>query len=132
MPNQFMIFSDSETNLNVLTSILTYEGYEVVPERFGTRDVMRIAIVKPDLVMLDCPTELLFKGWYIIQRLRVLPTTLSIPVILGLKAKKIDDVREYLHTKRVLTLTQPYDLSDLFLTIARALALDDTLPHLNQ
>jgi hypothetical protein len=66
MPKQITIFNNAEGTLRLLASILTYEGYEVFPERFGTKEVQGIATAKPALIMLDCTPRLLFKGWYII------------------------------------------------------------------
>jgi DNA-binding response OmpR family regulator len=131
MTKHVLVFNDAQETLALLEGILRLDGFEVSTALFGTDELARIDAVNPDLIILDCIGEQISNGWVIIQQLRSRSETASLPVVLCLPAKKTEDAKAYLSTKRVVLVTKPYLISDLLISIREAFCLLNPPPSPN-
>jgi DNA-binding response OmpR family regulator len=126
--NHILVFNDVQETLSLLEGILRLDGYEVSTALFGEDELAQINPVQPDLIILDCDTQQQSKGWMIIQQLRL--HSVMTPVVLCIAAKRTEDIRSYLSTKRVVLVSKPYLISDLLIAIREAFHLRDAPPPL--
>ncbi len=112
--------------LDLFRDLLEAEGYRVSTQPALDPDLGAITRLAPDLIILDdlCRSE--DRGWPLLQRLRMDPSTQAIPVILctGVLDEE-DNQEEYLAAFGVRVVRKPFDL-DQFLELIRQ-ALDPPL-----
>ena len=116
-----ILFADDEPSVRkVLGRRLGLWGYQVVIASDGT-EALRIAEARPpDLVLLDVMMPGL-DGMEVCRRLKAMPQTARIPVIL-ITAKDIQILEPELHAIGAFAfLAKPYSATMLLRTIQRAL-----------
>jgi len=75
-----LVVDDKEVNIQVVGAALGKLGYEIVPATGGTEAFKRLAIRRPDLILLD----LLMRdmdGFEVCRRIRENPDWVDIPII---------------------------------------------------
>lgn len=78
---RILVVDDEPTNIRLLGELLTAEGYAVSVARDGQEALTRIEQMRPNLVLLDVVMPGL-TGYEVCQRLREMPKTRLLPVIL--------------------------------------------------
>lgn len=81
MPFRVLVVDDSEANRILLADILAGDGYEVTSADGGEAALRAVAVVAPDLVLLDVMMPDL-SGVDVCRRIRALPAARDIAVIL--------------------------------------------------
>src|SRR5207237_9166118 len=81
MARKILLADDSVTAQNMGRKILTEAGYEVITVNNGSAALKKIAEQKPDLIVLDVYMPG-YSGLEVCQRLKEVPETSRIPVIL--------------------------------------------------
>ena len=75
-----VIIEDNLANLELVTYLLQFSGYEVRVARDGGQGVAMVRDVHPDLVICDLQMPV-FDGYQVLAQLRAWPETLGIPVV---------------------------------------------------
>lgn len=115
-----VVVDDTPELLELLGSLLTDEGYRVIPCREGARAHELIARERPDLVMLDLRMAGVTE-WEVLDALKADGATAGIPVIICSGA--VDELRVAEPRLRALgcdILAKPFDIDDLIERVGRA------------
>ena len=117
-----MIVNDDSSMLVLIQTLLEQRGLSTMLVRRGPLAVPTIQAEQPDLVVLDIRMEEPDTGWKILAQLRSDPKMGNIPVIVcsaNLSSGEQTKERE----AKVFMLPIPFDLDDLFSTVAEAVDL---------
>ena len=79
-PGRVMVVDDQEANVRTVGALLSRAGFDVVPCFSGTDALARLAVSRPDLVLLDMRMPVM-DGFQVLQRLRADGTAGDVPVI---------------------------------------------------
>ena len=115
-----VVVDDTPELLDLLESLLTDEGYRVIPCQQATRAHDLVARERPDLVMLDLRMAGVAE-WEVLDALKADGTTADIPVIVCSGA--VDELQAAESRLRSLgcdILVKPFDIDDLFARVERA------------
>lgn len=123
MSARILVVDDLEANRRLLEALLTADYYEVIEATRGEEAVQLAKREKPDLILLDVMMPGGIDGYEACRRLKAMPETRHIPVVIlttlddrdnrvrGLRAgaeefltKPIDDVQLMARVKSLLTL----------------------------
>ncbi|HET7582235.1 MAG TPA: response regulator [Candidatus Limnocylindria bacterium] len=128
MPDRkrILVINDTKEILELFRDILEGEmGHEVVLMSFAPDELSRIVEERPDLVIIDFVIgQREMEGWQLLQKLRMHPTTVGIPVVACTAA--IQAVREqeaYLLEQGVEVVMKPFTVDQLEGAVSRALRL---------
>ncbi len=75
-----MVVDDQEANVRTVGALLTRAGFDVAPCFSGVEAVDRIAVSRPDLVLLDMRMPVM-DGFQVLEKLRADEATRNLPVI---------------------------------------------------
>ena len=75
-----LIVDDNPMNLGVLSDVLDRAGWEVSVAKSGQKALERVALIEPDLILLDVMMPGI-NGFETCERLKADPNTREIPVI---------------------------------------------------
>ena len=128
-PKRILVINDTKEILELFRDVLHGEmGQEVVLMSFAPDELSRIVGEKPDLVVIDFVIgDREFEGWQLLQKMRMHPDTVGIPVVACTAAIKL--VREseaYLLEQGVEVVLKPFTVDQLEGAVTRALVLGDT------
>jgi DNA-binding NtrC family response regulator len=123
---RILVINDTKEILELFRDVLHGEmGHEVVLMSFAPDELTRIVDEKPDLVVIDFVIgDREFEGWQLLQKMRMHPDTVSIPVVACTAALKL--VREseaYLLEQGVEVVLKPFTVDQLEGAVTRALGL---------
>jgi two-component system cell cycle response regulator DivK len=91
-PKTVLIVDDDPDSRNICTLFLQHHGYRVLEAMDGAEGVHCAREERPDLVLMDVTLPVL-DGWSATQRLREIPETAAIPVVI-LTGHALDRDRE--------------------------------------
>ena len=117
---RIVVVDDTPELLDLLESLLTDEGYHVIPCQQGAQAHALIAREAPDLVMLDLRMAGVAE-WEVLDALKADRSTADIPVIVCSGA--VDELQAAESRLRALgcdILTKPFDIDDLYERVERA------------
>jgi len=130
MPDRkrILVINDTKEILELFRDILEGElGHDVVLMSFAPDELTRIVDEKPDLVIIDFVIgQREMEGWQLLQKLRMHPTTVGIPIVACTAA--IQAVREqeaYLLEQGIEVVMKPFTVDQLEDAVSRALRLSD-------
>lgn len=128
MAKRIMVVNDTQEILDLFRLILEEEGYEVVLYSYAIQDMLEVERVQPDLMIIDLIFGREKVGWQMLQKLKMLRSTASIPVIICTAAtREVYDMEGYLHSKNVTVVLKPFDVDDMLAAVKQALELSDHL-----
>lgn len=107
-----LVVDDQTTNIQVVGTMLTREGYEVIPATSGAQALQRMAARVPDLVLLDVMMPDM-DGFEVCRRLREHPDTAALPVIFVSAANDTDAMMRGLEAGGVDYITKPFNKAEL-------------------
>jgi CheY-like chemotaxis protein len=117
---RILIVEDNEMNRDVLSRRLRRQGYHVLIATAGL-DGLRIAgEARPDLILMDLGMPDI-DGWECARRLKINPTTSSIPIIALTAHAMLDDRQKALDAGCDDFDTKPIDFSGLVKRMNRLL-----------
>ncbi len=121
---RILVINDEQELLDLFRVLLEEEGHEVFLYSSAIEDMHTIEKIGPNLIILDILLgNLQNTGWTILQKLKFLRTTASIPVIICTAAlKEVEEQQGYLITKGVTVVFKPFDIDDLLKAVEKALA----------
>ncbi|MBB5039912.1 hybrid sensor histidine kinase/response regulator [Prosthecobacter dejongeii] len=107
-----LVVDDQMQNIQVVGTVLTREGYEVIPATSGAQALQRIAARLPDLVLLDVVMPDV-DGFTVCKRLREHPDTAGLPVIFVSAANDSETIVRGLEAGGVDYITKPFNKAEL-------------------
>ncbi len=107
-----LVVDDIAQNIQVVGSILTEAGYEVMPARSGAEALERVRIQKPHLILLDLMMPDM-DGLEVARRLKSDPATDDIPIIFLTASNELDHLVRAFATGAVDYVTKPFNAAEL-------------------
>ncbi|SKA77261.1 His Kinase A (phospho-acceptor) domain-containing protein [Prosthecobacter debontii] len=107
-----LVVDDQMQNIQVVGTVLTREGYEVIPATSGVQALQRVAARVPDLVLMDVVMPEM-DGFAVCKRLRENPNTANLPVIFVSAANDTETVVRGLEAGGVDYITKPFNKAEL-------------------
>jgi len=77
---RILMVEDDPMIRDMLSRMLTLEGYQVILACDGSQGVQRARVDRPDLIVMDMGLPVL-NGWQATHRIRSMPATRTIPII---------------------------------------------------
>lgn len=126
-----LVVDDTIENLNLLSSILEQDGYEVRPVPEGPMALQAIVVELPDIILLDINMAPL-SGYEVCERLKQDPRTKDIPVIfVSALDETLDKVRAF-SLGAVDYVTKPFQVLEVLARVRTHLQLRRTQQALEQ
>lgn len=117
-----MVINDTQEILELFREILTDEGYEVTLYSYAIQDMAEIERTKPDLIILDYIFGDEKVGWQTLQKLKMRPSTASIPVVVCTAAlQAVKELEGHLAVKGVTVVVKPFNIDELLEAVRTAL-----------
>ena len=114
MATRIMVINNSDDILALFDKILTTDECEVFSRLFLNLNLHDVRKIQPDLIILDYDFGREGEGWEFLQLLRMEDTTALIPVLIcTTDIKLVEDIADYLATKKVTILRKPFERHDL-------------------
>jgi two-component system sensor histidine kinase/response regulator len=107
-----LVVDDQLKNIQIVGTILTKEGYEVIPATSGAQALQRTAARLPDLVLLDVVMPEM-DGFEVCRRLRDHPDTSDLPVIFVSAANDAETIVRGLEAGGMDYITKPFNKAEL-------------------
>lgn len=107
-----LVVDDQLKNIQIVGTILTREGYEVIPATSGAQALQRTAARLPDLVLLDVVMPEM-DGFEVCRRLREQPATAGLPVIFVSAANDCETIVRGLEAGGLDYITKPFNKAEL-------------------
>lgn len=107
-----LVVDDQMQNIQVVGTVLTREGYEVIPATSGAQALQRVNARLPDLVLLDVVMPEM-DGFAVCKRLREHPDTARLPVIFVSAANDTETIVRGLEAGGVDYITKPFNKAEL-------------------
>ncbi|HEU5323645.1 MAG TPA: response regulator, partial [Methylomirabilota bacterium] len=129
MPPRILVVDDNATNVKILSTRLTGEGYEVVPAADGEQALAAVATEEPDLILLDVMMPKV-DGIEVCRRLKGDAALSFTPIILVTAMADAKDIVRGLDAGADEYLTKPLDQQALVARVRSMLrikALHDTV-----
>jgi len=119
---RIVVIEDDESMLELISLILSTEGFECHPYNDPTKALSEIESLKPDLILLDLMMPVM-SGWEVKKRLNESESTASIPVIvLTARSESVDRLKSLKEYGVKGYLVKPVGKGELVSTIRRVLA----------
>ncbi|GEP42692.1 hybrid sensor histidine kinase/response regulator [Brevifollis gellanilyticus] len=117
-----LVVDDQMRNIQVVGTILTQEGYEVIPASSGTQALQRVAARLPDLVLLDVVMPEM-DGFEVCKKLREHHDTAALPVIFVSAADDADTVVRGLEAGGTDYVSKPFNRAELLARVRNQVEL---------
>ena len=121
-PIRVVCIEDESEMIDLVSMILSREGYEVIGAAGGLHGLQVVEDVQPGLVLLDLMMPDL-DGWEVYQRLKSNPKTTDLPIIvITARAQSIDKILG-LHIAKVDDyITKPFAPNELLASVQKVLS----------
>lgn len=117
-----MVVNDTEEILDTFKLLLEGEGYEVILYSYAPKEMEEVIRAQPDLVILDLMFGGEKLGWNLLEKMKLIRETASIPVILCTAAtREVRDIEGHLKAQGVSLVAKPFDIDTLLNTITTLL-----------
>jgi DNA-binding response OmpR family regulator len=117
-----LVVDDTPANLNVLSSILTQQGYKVRPANSGELALMVVQHAAPDLILLDVQMPGL-NGFEVCKRLKERDQMRDIPVIFISALDDVLDKVEAFEVGGADYITKPFQILEVLARVEHQLTL---------
>jgi len=121
-PASILIVDDTPANLNVLSTILTQQGYKVRPANNGEVALVVAQRATPDLILLDIQMPGM-NGFEVCKKLKEIDQTRDIPVIFISALDEVLDKVEAFEVGGVDYITKPFQILEVLARIEHQLTL---------
>ncbi len=117
-----LVVNDTQEILDLFRELLEEEGYRVTLSSYTFQEVRDVALLVPDLVILDFIIGGEAHGWQMLQKMKMLRATADIPIIVCTAALKLArELEGHLREKDVLVVLKPFDIDELLRAVRLAL-----------
>ena len=126
-----LVVDDQETNIQVVGATLGRLGFEILPASGGAQAFQRLAVRRPDLILLDLLMPEM-DGFEVCRRIRENPLWTEIPIIFLSSADDKGLIVRALESGGVDYITKPFNHAELVSRVRTHLALQRARNHLRQ
>jgi two-component system sensor histidine kinase/response regulator len=126
-----LVVDDQEANIQVIGAALGQLGFEILPATGGAQAFQRLAIRRPDLILLDLLMPEM-DGFEVCRRIRENPDWTEIPVIFLSSADDKGLIVRALESGGVDYITKPFNHAELVTRVRTHLALKRARDELKQ
>jgi two-component system, sensor histidine kinase and response regulator len=130
-PARILVVDDQPSNIQILGTVLGHWGHEIIPASDGVTALKRVALRRPDLILLDLLMPEM-DGCEICHRLKANPDWKDIPVIFLSAAGDKDLIVRALDAGGVDYITKPFNHAELISRVRTQLALKTARDQLKQ
>lgn len=118
-----VVVDDEPGICDLLSDILTDEGYTVVCTNSGSDGVAAVRQHRPDVVLLDIHLLGALDGLTVANLLRATPATATIPIIVSTADNQfLRDKAPELYNKNYAVLSKPFEIDELLASVERAIS----------
>ena len=124
-----LVINDTKEILELFRDLLEGEmGHEVVLMSFAPDELSRIVEEKPDMVIIDFVVgEREMDGWQLLQKLRMHPGTVGIPIVACTAAiRAVREQEAYLLEQGIEVVMKPFTIDQLEAAVSQALKLAES------
>ncbi len=126
-----LVVDDQESNIQVLGTMLGKLGFEILPATDGAQALRRLAVRRPDLILLDVILPGM-DGFEICRRIQENPDWRDIPIIFLSAADDKNLIVRALESGGVDYITKPFNRLELISRVRTHLMLKTTRDHLKR
>jgi two-component system sensor histidine kinase/response regulator len=126
-----LVVDDQESNIQVVGAALGKLGFEILPATGGPQAFQRLAVGRPDLILLDLLMPEM-DGFEVCRRIRENPDWAEIPIIFLSSADDKGLIVRALETGGVDYITKPFNHAELVTRVRTHLALKRARDDLKQ
>jgi len=126
-----LVVDDQESNIQVIGAALGKLGFEILPATGGAQAFQRLAVRRPDLVLLDLLMPEM-DGFEVCRRIRENPDWAQIPIIFLSSADDKGLIVRALESGGVDYVTKPFNHAELVTRVRTHLALKKARDELKQ
>jgi two-component system sensor histidine kinase/response regulator len=126
-----LVVDDQESNIQVVGAALGRLGFEILPAAGGAQAFQRLAVHRPDLILLDLLMPEM-DGFEVCRRIREHPDWAEIPIIFLSSADDKQLIVRALETGGVDYITKPFNQAELVTRVRTHLALKRARDELKQ
>ncbi len=126
-----LVVDDQESNIQVVGAALGKLGFEILPATRGVQAFQRLAVRRPDLILLDLLMPEL-DGFEVCRRIRENPDWAEIPIIFLSSADDKELIVRALESGGVDYITKPFNEAELVTRVRTHLALKRARDELKQ
>lgn len=126
-----LVVDDQESNIQVIGGALGQLGLEILPATGGAQALQRLAVRRPDLILLDLLMPEL-DGFEVCRRIRANPEWAEIPIIFLSSADDKGLIVRALESGGVDYITKPFNHAELVTRVRNHLALKRARDDLKQ
>ena len=126
-----LIVDDVDDNLEILGSLLTFDGYEVQTARNGEEALKRVQDSRPDLILMDVLMPGM-SGFELCERLKSRDSTRDIPVIFVSSMSDIDSKVQGFKVGGVDYINKPYQHAEIVVRVNTHLTMLRLRQHLEK
>jgi two-component system, sensor histidine kinase and response regulator len=130
-PARILVVDDQPTNIQVVGSVLGKLGHEIIPAADGATAFKRLALRKPDLILLDMLMPGI-DGCEVCRQIMANPEWRDIPVIFLSASDDKDFIIRALDAGGVDYITKPFNQAELVSRVRTQLALKAARDQLKQ
>jgi two-component system sensor histidine kinase/response regulator len=130
-PGCLLVVDDQESNIQVVGGALGQLGFEILPASGGAQAFQRLAVRRPDLILLDLLMPEM-DGFEVCRRIRENPDWAEIPVIFLSSADDKGLIVRALESGGVDYITKPFNHAELVTRVRTHLALKRARDALKQ
>lgn len=126
-----LIVDDTLENLQLLTDLLTQQGYKVRPAPSGQLALSGARAITPDLILLDINMPQM-DGYEVCSRLKEIESTQNVPVIfISALGETMDKVKAF-KTGGVDYITKPFQIEEVLARIKTHLTISNLQKQLKK
>ncbi|NEP61470.1 MAG: response regulator [Symploca sp. SIO2G7] len=111
-----LIVDDTLSNLEVLTTVLTDQGYQVRSATNGKKALQATQVQQPDLILLDIMMPEM-NGYQLCEHLKANPQTAEIPIIFISSLYELVDKEKAFDVGGADYITKPFLIEELLVKI---------------
>jgi CheY-like chemotaxis protein len=122
---RILVVNDTMEILELFQEIIEGMGHEFVGMSYAPDDLAKIADAQPDLAVVDfIMGGQEFRGWQLLQKMKMSRATRDIPMIACTGAKReVYEQEGWLTEKGIAIVLKPFDIEELERAITKALDL---------
>jgi two-component system sensor histidine kinase/response regulator len=130
-PGCLLVVDDQESNIQIVGAALGKLGFEILPATGGEQVFKRLAVRRPDLILLDLLMPEM-DGFEVCRRIRENPDWAEIPIIFLSSADDKELIVRALESGGVDYITKPFNQAELVTRVRTHLALKKAHDELKQ
>jgi len=111
-----LIVDDTPSNVEVLTTVLTDQGYQVRSATNGKKALPEIQVKRPDLILLDIMMPEM-NGYQLCEHLKANPVTAAIPIIFISSLHESVDREKAFDVGGADYITKPFLIEELLVKV---------------